>query len=34
MDKLKRWAGASGQAFKERKGTFYRAEIQPEAMLA
>lgn len=28
------WAGASGYAFKEWKGSFYPEKIQPEAMLA
>jgi uncharacterized protein YecE (DUF72 family) len=28
------WAGASGYAFKEWKGTFYPEKMQPEAMLA
>jgi hypothetical protein len=28
------WAGASGYAFKEWKGNFYREKIQPEPMLA
>jgi uncharacterized protein YecE (DUF72 family) len=32
MTKL--WAGASGYAFKEWKGSFYPEKIQPEAMLA
>jgi len=30
----KLWAGASGYAFKEWKGSFYPEKIQPEAMLA
>jgi uncharacterized protein YecE (DUF72 family) len=32
MQKL--WAGASGYAFKEWKGSFYPAKMQPDAMLA
>ena len=28
------WAGASGYAFKEWKGSFYPEKMQPEAMLA
>jgi uncharacterized protein YecE (DUF72 family) len=31
---LKLWAGASGYAFKEWKGSFYPEKIAPEAMLA
>jgi uncharacterized protein YecE (DUF72 family) len=31
---MKLWAGASGYAFKEWKGSFYPPKIQPEAMLA
>lgn len=31
---MKLWAGASGYAFKEWKGSFYPEKIQPEAMLA
>ena len=34
MTKLKLWAGASGYAFKEWKGSFYPEKIAPEAMLA
>jgi uncharacterized protein YecE (DUF72 family) len=34
MGTPKLWAGASGYAFKEWKGSFYPAKIQPEAMLA
>ena len=33
MRTLKLWAGASGYAFKEWKGSFYPEKIQPEAML-
>jgi uncharacterized protein YecE (DUF72 family) len=34
MRTYKLWAGASGYAFKEWKGSFYPEKIQPEAMLA
>lgn len=34
MGTPKLWAGASGYAFKEWKGSFYPDKIQPEAMLA
>ena len=34
MGTFKLWAGASGYAFKEWKGSFYPEKIQPEAMLA
>ena len=34
MRTLKVWAGASGFAFKEWKGSFYPEKMQPEAMLA
>ena len=34
MGTPKVWAGASGYAFKEWKGSFYPEKIQPEAMLA
>ncbi len=34
MGSPKLWAGASGYAFKEWKGSFYPDKIQPEAMLA
>ena len=34
MTVLKLWAGASGYAFKEWKGSFYPDKIQPDAMLA
>jgi uncharacterized protein YecE (DUF72 family) len=34
MPTLKLWAGASGYAFKEWKGSFYPDKIAPEAMLA
>ncbi len=34
MGKPKLWAGASGYAFKEWKGSFYPEKIKPEAMLA
>ena len=34
MGTLKLWAGASGYAFKEWKGSFYPEKIQPDAMLA
>jgi hypothetical protein len=34
MNTSKLWAGASGYAFKEWKGSFYPEKIQPEAMLA
>jgi len=34
MGMPKLWAGASGYAFKEWKGSFYPEKIQPEAMLA
>jgi uncharacterized protein YecE (DUF72 family) len=34
MGNLTLWAGASGYAFKEWKGSFYPEKIQPEAMLA
>jgi uncharacterized protein YecE (DUF72 family) len=34
MGTLELWAGASGYAFKEWKGSFYPEKIQPEAMLA
>jgi uncharacterized protein YecE (DUF72 family) len=33
MNTSKLWAGASGYAFKEWKGSFYPEKIQPEAML-
>ena len=33
MNTSKLWAGASGYAFKEWKGSFYPEEMQPEAML-
>ncbi|MES2959049.1 MAG: DUF72 domain-containing protein [Pseudomonadota bacterium] len=34
MGTLKLWAGASGYAFKEWRGSFYPEKIAPEAMLA
>jgi uncharacterized protein YecE (DUF72 family) len=34
MEKSRLWAGASGFAFKEWKGSFYPEKIEPEAMLA
>jgi hypothetical protein len=34
MNTSKLWAGASGYAFKEWKGSFYPEKIPPEAMLA
>ena len=34
MNTSKLWAGASGYAFKEWKGSFYPEKMQPEAMLA
>lgn len=34
MSTAKLWAGASGYAFKEWKGSFYPEKMQPEAMLA
>ena len=34
MTKAKLWAGASGYAYKEWKGSFYPEKIQPDAMLA
>jgi uncharacterized protein YecE (DUF72 family) len=34
METIKLWAGASGYAFKEWRGSFYPEKIQPEAMLA
>jgi uncharacterized protein YecE (DUF72 family) len=33
-DRMKLWAGASGYAFKEWKGSFYPEKIAPESMLA
>ena len=34
MNTSKLWPGASGDAFKEWKGSFYPEKMQPEAMLA